>query len=316
MSLGTYIVKRVLITIPVLLGVTIITFLMMHAIPGDPIDVMLQYAPAGEEVRDELRAQYNLDQPIYMQYLLWLSDIIQLNFGESIITGRDIDQTIANRLPYSLVLGGAAWLIAIVVAIPLGIYAAVNKNQFADEASRVGALLGIAMPNFWLGLLLLYVFAVGLGWFPVLPPTDQPFWSFEMLWALVLPALTLGTASTALLMRIMRSSMIEELNKDYVLAARAKGLSERTVVLKHVLRNSLISVVTVAALMLASIADGSVVIEVVFAWPGIGELIINSIHNRDFPVIQFTVVIIGISIVFANLLADIVYAWLDPRIRY
>lgn len=316
MSLGRFILKRLLITIPVVLGVTIISFGMMHMIPGDPVDVMLGDAVVGEDVREGLREQYNLDQPIYVQYLLWLWDFVRLDFGESLITGRDIGGTLLSRLPYTLALGGAAWLLAMVIAIPLGVYAAVNKNQFGDEASRVGALLGIAMPNFWLGLLLLYVFAVTLGWFPVLPPIDASFWSTEMWRSLVLPAVTLGTASTALLMRIMRSSMIEELNKEYVLFARAKGLPERTVVTKHVLRNSLISVVTVAALMLASIADGAVVIEVVFAWPGIGNLIIDAIHSRDFPIIQLTVVFIGLSIVLANLLADIVYAWLDPRIRY
>lgn len=316
MKLGQFIIKRLIITIPVLFGVTVLTFLMMHAIPGDPVDYMLQQAPASEAVREELRAQYNLDEPVWMQYLLWLQDLIYLDFGESIITGRDVEGSVIARMPYTILLGSAAWLIAMVTAIPIGIYAAINKGKTADEVSRVAALFGVAMPNFWLGLLLLFFFSVNLGWFTVLPPTDVSLLSREMLYYLILPAVTLGTASTALLMRLMRSSMVEELNKEYVRTARAKGLPERTVILKHVLRNSLISVVTVAALMVASIVDGSVVVEVVFAWPGMGELIIESIQQRDFPVIQFAVVLIGISIVIANLLADIVYAWLDPRIRY
>ena len=316
MSLQRYIFKRILVTIPVLFGVTFLTFLMMHAIPGDPVDYMLEFAPVGEGVREELRAEYNLDKPIWEQYLLWVRDLLFLNFGESIITGRDISASISSRMPYTILLGAAAWLIAVAIAIPAGIYAAVNKGQRADEVSRIGALFGIAMPNFWLGLLLLFVFSVHLGWFRVLPPIDASLISREMLWYLVLPAVTLGTASAALLMRLMRSSMVEELNKDYVRTARAKGLKERTVILKHVLRNSLISVVTVAALMIASIVDGAVVVEVVFAWPGMGQLIIESIHQRDFPVLQLAVVIIGISIVFANLLADVVYAALDPRIKY
>ena len=316
MSLQRYVFKRVLVTIPVLFGVTLLTFLMMHAIPGDPVDYMLEFAPVGEGVEDELRAEYNLDKPIWEQYLLWVRDLLFLDFGESIITGRDIGASISSRMPYTILLGAAAWLIAVGIAIPAGIYAAVNKGQRADEVSRIGALFGIAMPNFWLGLLLLFVFSVHLDWFQVLPPLDASLLSREMLWYLVLPAVTLGTASTALLMRLMRSSMVEELNKDYVRTARAKGLKERTVILKHVLRNSLISVVTVAALMIASIVDGSVVVEVVFAWPGMGQLIIESIHQRDFPVLQLAVVLIGISIVFANLLADIVYAALDPRIKY
>lgn len=316
MSLARFILKRFLVMIPVLFGVTLITFLMMHAIPGDPIDFMLEFAPADEGVREELRSQYNLDEPVWKQYLLWIRDLIVLDFGESIITGRDVGASIAARMPFTLLLGAAAWAIAVGIAIPAGIYAAVRKGETADEVSRIGALFGIAMPNFWLGLILLFVFSVHLGWFRVLPPIDAGLFSPEMLWYLVLPAITLGTASTALLMRLMRSSMVEELNKEYVRTARAKGLRERTVILKHVLRNSLISVVTVAALMIASIVDGSVVVEVVFAWPGMGVLIIEAIEQRDFPVLQLAVVLIGVSIVIANLLADLVYAALDPRIRY
>ncbi len=316
MSLARYIFKRVLAMIPVLFGVTLITFLMMHAIPGDPVDFMLQFAPADAGIREELRAQYNLDEPVWKQYLLWLNDLARFDFGTSLITGRDVGASIAARMPYTILLGTAAWIIAMGIAIPAGIYAAINKGQTADEVSRVGALFGIAMPNFWFGLMLLFFFSVQLGWFTVLPPLDAPLFSFEMLWFLILPAVTLGTASTALLMRLMRSSMVEELNKDYVRTARAKGLEERTVILKHVLRNSLISVVTVAALMVASIVDGSVVVEVVFAWPGMGQLIIDAINQRDFPVLQLAVVIIGVSIVLANLVADLVYAALDPRIRY
>lgn len=316
MSLQRYIVKRLLVMIPVLFGVSVITFGMIHMIPGDAVDYMLEFAPVGEGVREQIRAEYNLDEPIYIQYLLWLRDALVLDFGDSIVTGRDVTASISSRLPYSIALGVVAWLIAVVIAIPAGILAAVNKGDTIDEVSRVGALLGIAIPNFWLGLILMLVFAVWLGWFNVLAPTDVPLYHPDMLKFMILPAVTLGTASTALLMRLMRSSMVEELNKEYVTMARAKGLSERTVILKHVLRNSLISVVTVAALMIAGIVDGAVVIEVVFAWPGVGRLLIDSINQRDFPVLQATVLMIGFSIVLANLLADITYSWLDPRIRY
>lgn len=289
---------------------------MVTAIPGDAVDYMLQFAPVGEGVRESLRAQYNLDEPVWMQYLLWLQDVLFFDFGESLISDRSVTAAIRSRLPFTIVLGVFAWVIAIVISIPAGIISAVKKGEVVDEVSRIGALFGIALPNFWLGLMLLLVFSVWLGWFNVLPPNDAGLLSLAMLKYMILPAVTLGTASTALLTRLMRSSMVEELNKEYVTMARAKGLSERTIIVKHVLRNSLISVVTVAALMIAGIVDGSVVVEEVFAWPGIGRLLINAITQRDFPIIQATVLMIGVTIVIANLIADIIYSLLDPRIRY
>lgn len=220
------------------------------------------------------------------------------------------------RLPKTVTLGLIAWLIAASIGIPAGIIAAVRKGELADEVSRVAALAGIATPNFWLGLILLMVFAVHFGWFRVVPPSDQPVLSLPMLKFMILPAISLGTASSALLMRLMRSSMVEELNKDYVRTAKAKGLRSRTIIIKHVARNSLISVVTVAALQIAFLVDGAVVIEQVFSWPGVGRLLIQAIIQRDFPIIQATVLMIATIIVFANLFADILYSWLDPRIRY
>lgn len=316
MTLQRYILKRLLLLVPVLFGVSVITFSIMHLVPGDIIDIMIGLNPEAEEaVGDELRAEYNLDRPLWEQYLLWLKGALLLDFGQSPILG-DISEVIATRLPATVLLGAMGWVIAIVIAVPAGIYAAINKDDLADDVSRVGALLGIATPNFWLGLILILVFALWLDLFPVLPPSDASLLSAEMLWFLILPAVTIGTASTALLMRIMRSSMIEELNKDYVRTARAKGLPERTVILKHVLRNSLISVVTVAALMTASIVDGAVVVEVVFSWPGLGETLVTSIQRRDIFAVQAIILLVGVSVVIANLLADIAYALLDPRIRY
>ncbi|XVH32426.1 ABC transporter permease [Haloferacaceae archaeon DSL9] len=315
MSLQRYVIKRILVMFPVLLGVTLLTFMMSHALPGDPVDFMLQFTDVDPETERAIRDQYNLNEPIYVQYLLWLQDAIVFEFGQSMITDRDVSDAILTRLPATILLGAAGWLIAMAIAIPAGIYAAVNKGRIGDEVSRVAALTGIAMPNFWLGLMLLFLFGVQLDWFRVTPP-NASLLSLEMLTFLILPAITIGTASAALLMRLMRSSMIEELNKDYVTMARAKGLPERTVIFKHVLRNSLIAVVTVAALQIAFIIDGSVVVEQVFSWPGVGRLLITSITQRDFPIIQATILMIGVSIVFANLLADIVYSWLDPRIRY
>jgi len=316
MSLRQYVLKRLLLTVPILLGVTAITFAMVYLQPGDPVDILIGFEDPSETTVQRIREQYYLDEPVYVQYLLWLQDAIFLDFGESIQKDTSVTAAILSRLPYTVLLGTMALFIAVAIGVPAGIVAAVKKGALADEVSRVAALLGIATPNFWLGLILILVFGIQLGWFRTIPPSDVEVYSPALLKYMILPSIALGTASSALLMRIMRSSMIEELNKEYVRMARAKGLPERTVILKHVVRNSLISVVTVAALQIAFIVDGAVVIEQVFSMRGLGRLLVQSILQRDFPVIQAAVLIIGVTIVFANLAADIIYSYLDPRIRY
>ena len=316
MTLRRYVIKRLLLMIPILFGVSVLTFSLVKLLPGDPITYILQFQEATPELRAQLRAQYNLDKPVWVQYLLWLEDAIFLDFGDSVISDRSVVGAIEARLPDTIILGIIAWLIAAAIGIPAGIIAAARKGEMTDEVSRVAALLGIATPNFWLGLMLILVFSVHLGWFRVIPPADSGLLSWPMVKFMILPAITLGTASSALLMRLMRSSMLEQLNKDYVRMARAKGLSERTVLLKHVARNSLISVVTVSALQIAFLIDGAVVVEQVFSWPGVGRLLVSAILQRDFPIIQAAVLMVATVIVFANLVADIVYSWLDPRIRY
>ena len=315
MSLGRYVGRRLAITVPVLVGVTALTFSFVHLLPGDAVDAIVGVRDVSPATEAAIRAEYHLDQPVWDQYLLWLRDAITLEFGESPVTGRDVSATIGRRLPATLALGGAAWLLALAIGIPAGIVAAVSAGEPADEAGRIAALAGIATPNFWLGLILLFVFSVRLGWFRVLPP-DAPLVSLATAKFLVLPTITLGTASAALVMRLLRSSMRRELDAPYVTAARAKGLPERTVILKHVLRNAFLPVVTVAGLQLAFLVDGAVVVEGIFSWPGMGRLLVRSILRRDYPVIQAIVLVIGIAIVLANLLVDIVYAILDPRIRY
>lgn len=316
MSLRQYVLKRLLLTIPILLGVSAITFAMVHIQPGDPVDILIGFEDPSAATVARMREQYHLDEPVYVQYVLWLHDAMFLEFGESIQRDSSVTEAITSRLPYTMLLGTMALFIALAIGIPAGIVAAVRKGEIADEVSRIAALLGIATPNFWLGLILILVFGIKLGWFGTIPPSDVEVYSPSLLKFMILPAIALGTASSALLMRIMRSSMTEELNKEYVRMARAKGLPERTVILKHVVRNSLISVVTVAALQIAFIVDGAVVIEQVFSMRGIGRLLVQSILQRDFPVIQAAVLMIGVTIVFANLAADIIYSFLDPRIRY
>ena len=315
MTLGRYVWTRLLVTAPVLFGVTALTFSFVHLLPGDAVDAIIGFQDVSPAVEASIRAEYHLDQPVWKQYLLWLGDAATLEFGESPITGRDVAATIGRRLPATLTLGGAAWLLALAVGIPAGIVAAVRAGEPADELGRIAALAGIATPNFWLGLILLFVFSVRLGWFRVIPP-DAPLDSLAMAKFMLLPTITLGTASAALITRLLRSSMRQELEAAYVRTARAKGLSERTVILKHVLRNALLPVVTVAGLQLAFLVDGAVVVEQIFSWPGMGRLLVRSILRRDYTVIQAAVLVIGVAIVIANLLVDIVYAILDPRIRY
>jgi len=315
MTLGRYVWTRLLVTAPVLFGVTALTFSFVHLLPGDAVDAIIGFQDVSPAVEASIRAEYHLDQPVWKQYLLWLGDAATLEFGESPITGRDVSATIGRRLPATLTLGGAAWLLALAVGIPAGIVAAVRAGEPADELGRIAALAGIATPNFWLGLILLFVFSVRLGWFRVIPP-DAPLASLAMAKFMLLPTITLGTASAALITRLLRSSMRQELEAAYVRTARAKGLSERTVILKHVLRNALLPVVTVAGLQLAFLVDGAVVVEQIFSWPGMGRLLVRSILRRDYTVIQAAVLVIGVAIVIANLLVDIVYAILDPRIRY
>jgi len=243
MTLGRYVWTRLLVTAPVLFGVTALTFSFVHLLPGDAVDAIIGFQDVSPAVEASIRAEYHLDQPVWKQYLLWLGDAATLEFGESPITGRDVAATIGRRLPATLTLGGAAWLLALAVGIPAGIVAAVRAGEPADELGRIAALAGIATPNFWLGLILLFVFSVRLGWFRVIPP-DAPLDSLAMAKFMLLPTITLGTASAALITRLLRSSMRQELEAAYVRTARAKGLSERTVILKHVLRNALLPVVT------------------------------------------------------------------------
>ncbi|RLM47591.1 ABC transporter permease [Haloarcula sp. Atlit-47R] len=316
MSLRRFVAVRVAATVPILFGVSVLTFALVHLTPGDPIDQMVALNPqisAAEEAA--IRARYGLDGPVWQQYLTWMSNVLQGDLGTVISVDQPVLPYILARLPETVALGLFGWAIALLIAIPTGIYAAVNKDTLGDDLSRVFALSGISLPNFWLGLMLILVFALWLDLWPVLAP-DKPLLSPDMLWYLVLPGVTIGTASSATLMRVMRSSMAEELNKEYVTAARAKGLPERTVVLKHVLRNSLISVTTIAAFLTASIFAGAVVVEQVFAWPGLGRAFVGAIIGREVDLIMAITLFTGVTIILANLLADIMYAVLDPRIRY
>ncbi len=316
MSLRRFILRRLLSIIPILVGVSLVTFGLANLAPGDAIDLLVSFNPniSPSEIA-QIKARYNLNEPVWTRYLIWLTDALQGDFGVVISSNQPVADLVVARLPPTVLLGFIGWLVALVIAIPAGIYAAVNKDNLGDDVSRFLALSGISIPNFWLGLMLILIFAVWLNFFPVLSP-QKSLLSPDMLWFLILPGITIGTAASATLMRIMRSSMAEELNKEYVTAARAKGLPERTVILKHVLRNSLISVTTVAAFLTANILAGSVVVETVFGWPGLGRELVRAVVGREIDLIMAITLFTGLALIIANLLADIAYAVLDPRIRY
>lgn len=301
-----FIVSRLLSAAVVLLGVSCLVFLLLHLVPGDPVEVMLGES-AHPADREALRQALGLDQPLWVQLLNFLEGLLRLDFGTSLHSKRPITELLWERIPATAELAAAALGVAVLIAFPLGVLAAVRKNTVWDYGAMSVSMLGVSMPNFWLGPLLILVFSVWLGWLPV-SGRDE-------LSSLVLPAVTLGTALAAILSRMVRASLLEVLHEDFVRTARAKGLPERVVVWRHALRNALLPVVTILGLQLGVLLGGAVVTEMVFSWPGLGELTIESIQRRDYPVVQACVLLISVSYVIVNTLTDLVYAWLDPRVR-
>jgi ABC-type dipeptide/oligopeptide/nickel transport system permease component len=302
-----YLVRRLLLTIPVLVGVATLVFALIHLVPGDPAQAMLGEGASHEEVL-ELRTALGLDRPLVEQYWSFLAGLARGDLGTSFRYGTPVTAEIRARLGATLQLAVAAMLVAILVAIPLGILAAVFRGTLVDHAAMTVALAGISMPNFWLGPLLAILFAVHLGWLPV-AGTGTPA-------HLVLPAATLGAALAAILARMTRASLLEEIRELYVLAARARGLSRTRAILRHAFQNSLIPVVTIIGLQFGAVLTGTILPETIFAWPGIGRLLIQAINFRDYPLVQGCILFISTTYVLMNLLTDLTYGLLDPRIRY
>jgi ABC-type dipeptide/oligopeptide/nickel transport system permease component len=302
-----YLVKRFLLAIPVLFITAFLVFSALHLSPGDPVDVIVgPIAP--QEVRDRVRAQLGLDKPLPVQFVIYMGNVVRGDLGQSILSKRPVSELIAQKLPITAELGLAAFAVAYILSIPLGTIAALNRNSFFDWFSMVLALVGVSMPGFWLGLLLIYAFAVNLRW---LPPTG-----YEGLKHLILPAMALGLPRVGRIARITRSSLLEVIDQDYIRTARAKGLGERAVVLRHALRNSLIPIVSLMGLDLGYIVGGSVVIESVFARAGIGDMMLSAIYSRDFPVLQGGMFVLALAIILGNIVADLTYVVIDPRIRH
>jgi peptide/nickel transport system permease protein len=302
-----YLIRRLLLTIPVLLGVATLVFSLIHLVPGDPAQAMLGEGAAPQDVI-ELRKSLGLDQPLLAQYLTFLRHAVTGDLGNSFRTGQPVTTMIAERIPATAELAIAAMIVAILIAIPLGVVAAVWRGTPIDFGAMTFALAGVSIPNFWLGPLLAIVFAVQLGWLPVS--------GRGTLAHLVLPAISLGLALAAILARMTRASLLDELNELYVRAARARGVSRAASIAGHALRNSLVPLLTIIALQFGAVLTGAVITETIFAWPGIGRLLIQSIGFRDYPMVQGCILLIAVTYVTVNLLTDLMYGVLDPRIRY
>jgi peptide/nickel transport system permease protein len=309
-----FVAKRLVGTIPVLLLVSLTIFSLMHLIPGDPVQVMAGEVQDPETIA-RIRADLGLDRPLYVQFAVWLGNAVQGDLGTSIRSREPVLDIILTRLRPTLQLSALAMIIALLVAIPVGVLSATRRNSRLDSAATAFALLGVCMPNFLIGLLLIFTFSVRLGWLPTSGYVDPFRDPWAGLRSLLLPAITLGMALAAVIMRMTRSSLLEALGQEYIRTARAKGINEKRVVLLHALRNALIPIVTVIGLQVGNLIAGAVITEYIFAIPGIGRLIVDSIFGRDYPVLQGVVLLTVIGFILSNLLADILYAMLDPRIR-
>jgi peptide/nickel transport system permease protein len=310
-----FLVRRLLVLVPVLALMSVIVFGVLRLVPGDPVDVILGAEQVDPVVRQELRHELGLDTGLPQQYLRWLTRVVHGDLGRSVRSHESVTALIADKLPKTLLLAVASTLVALLVALPLGITAALERNTSIDYLAMVFALLGVSMPNFWLGILLVLGFAIGLGWLPSQGYASILADPVAALPYLVLPSITLGLGMAGLVTRMVRTSVLEEIGQDYVRTARAKGLSERVVVWKHTLKNALIPAVTVIGLQFGTLLGGAVVVEQVFTWPGLGWLVVHAIFARDYPVVQGVTLVVGVLFVLVNTLIDALYSALDPRVR-
>ena len=311
-----YVLRRLIHSVFIIWGCATLVFFLLRLIPGDPVIQMLgpEYTP---EAAEALRRKLGLDEPLQVQYVRWFGNILRGDLGGSIASGETVTGAIATGLPKTLSLAALSFLIAIVIAVPAGVAAALKRNTIVDYAASVVAFVGVSMPSFWFGIILILVFAVWLGWLPATgyaELTDDGF--VEWLRRLILPSLAIGAGYAAILMRFVRAGLLEVLGSDYVRTARAKGARERTVIVRHALRNALIPVVTIAGIQLALLLSGAVVVETVFSIRGIGRILVGAIFDRDYPMVQGVILLVAVIFVLANLVVDIVYTFLDPRIHY
>jgi peptide/nickel transport system permease protein len=306
--MGRYLARRALLVIPVLFGVSLFVFLMVHLLPGDPVTIMTFGASPTPKQIEAIREQMGLNDPLHIQYLKFVSKAVRGDFGRSIRSHHLVIDDIKSNIGPTLALTGAGMLVALVIGFSLGTLAALRRNTWIDSGAMTVALTGVSIPSFWLGILLIYFFAVRLNWFPLT--------GSEGVLRLVLPAIALGWGYAAIIARLIRANLVDVMGHEYILTARAKGLSRRLVVGRHAMKNALIPVITIIGLQFGTMLAGAVVIEVLFARQGIGRLLVDAILQRDFPLVQAIVLFIAVFYVISNLLVDVSYAFLDPRIRY
>ncbi|OGL48758.1 MAG: glutathione ABC transporter permease GsiC [Candidatus Schekmanbacteria bacterium RIFCSPHIGHO2_02_FULL_38_11] len=302
-----YLIRRLYLLIPVVLGVSTLVFLIIHLIPGDPVVLMLGDLAIKADI-ESLRGKLGLDKPVYIQYLDFLLNLFRGDLGRSIHTDKPVVQAIGERFPatFELAMGGV--IISLLISLPLGIVSALKKDTIIDNCSRFFAFLGISVPNFWLGPMLIILFSIKIG---ILPVSGRG--GIENL---ILPSITLGMGMAATVTRMVRASLLEVIKENYITTARAKGLSESSVVIKHALKNALMPVVTIVGLQLGALLSGAIITETIFSWPGIGSLTIEAINRRDYPMVQGCIFVIAMCYVIVNLATDLIYGFLDPRIRY
>jgi ABC-type dipeptide/oligopeptide/nickel transport system permease component len=304
---GRFLIRRFLLTVPVLLGIVTLVFSLIHLVPGDPVQIMLGEGAQSNDV-ELLRHKLGLDRPILEQYSTYLKSLIRGELGISFRFGEPVGHIIATRYPATIELAVLSLIVGLIIALPLGILAATGSGKWLDRVITTVTLLGISLPNFALGPMVIILFSLMLGWLPVSGRAGASSY--------VLPAMTLGFSLSAILTRMVRASMIEELQEDYIKTARAKGLSESKVILKHALKNGLIPVVTVLGLQFGTLLAGAIITESIFSWPGLGRLTVQAINSRDYPLVQGCILVIAFTYVLVNLLTDLTYGFLDPRIKY
>lgn len=313
--MGKYALRRLVQMIPVLILVSMVVFAVIHLIPGNPAEIMAG-PNATDEQLDALRAAYGLDQPIWMQYLIWLRNVLSGNLGKSFINDFPVSTLLLQRIPATVELALAAGVVALVIALPLGIFSALRPGSLVDLATTLFSALSFAVPSFWLAILLVLLFSLQ---FKLLPPSGRPDFLDDP-WlhvqSLIMPAFTLGVAIAAKLTRFLRSAMLDAINQDYTRTSRAKGIGERLVVVRHVLPNALIPVVTVFGLQIGDLLSGAIIVESIFAWPGVGRLTVQAIGWRDYSILQANILFIVLAFLLVNLITDLAYGWIDPRIRY
>lgn len=303
----SYVLRRLLLGVPTIIGVTVLVFAMLHLVPGDPIEVMFQDATLSVRDRELIREQLGLNDPLLIQYGRFLANAVRGDLGQALFVQRPVTRILAAELPYTIRLAILAMAFAALFGVTFGVLAAVRANTWLDTMIMTVAIAGLSMPEFWLGLIAILVFSVQLGWVPLFGPEWQ---------VIVLPALIIGFRASAILSRMVRSGLLEVLNQDYIRTAHSKGLAGRVVVLKHAMRNAWIPVITIMGLQFGQLLGGAVIIEIVFARRGVGALTINAILQRDLPLAQGTVLVVAVVYILVNLATDLVYAAVDPRIRY